>query len=131
MAIITVEKLFKTLKEEIEKGHGDYVMFAGDKDEEVLWNATWFTRLSEEELKKEDLAKVTCYGKTTTWQRKKAFNFFAECGLHSEGSESDRYGEIVIQLGNKEKECSDEKVYEEKISEFNELFEQNREVEEL
>lgn len=53
--------------------------------------------------------KITCYGKTETWEnREKAKAFYFECMISSEGAERDRYVNIYTQLCLGYVECRDE-----------------------
>lgn len=55
-----------------------------------------------------DLVKITCYRKTETMERSKAMKFYRECADNSEGSERDRYVNILFGLMDGLKEVSDE-----------------------
>lgn len=54
-----------------------------------------------------DKVKVTCYGQTKEYTRKQALKEFREAIRCSEGSERDRYVNIVCQLEDGETECND------------------------
>lgn len=54
-----------------------------------------------------DLVKVTCYGRTETLTRNEALNKYSEGILCSEGSERERYANIVAGLLNGLKEVDD------------------------
>lgn len=52
--------------------------------------------------------KITCYGKTDTWEsRSEAMKFYMDCMCHSEGAERDRYTKIYIQLEQGSYDCKD------------------------
>lgn len=49
-----------------------------------------------------------CYGKTETWKsRKEAIAFYTECFYCSEGSEHERYANILMDLQNGKTICRD------------------------
>lgn len=54
-----------------------------------------------------DKVKVTCYGTTKEYTRKQALKEFREAIRCCEGSERDRYVNIVIQLEDGATECTD------------------------
>ena len=45
-----------------------------------------------------DKVKITCYGKTGTMERSEAMKFYRECADMSEGSERERYVNILFGL---------------------------------
>lgn len=55
----------------------------------------------------EDPVKVTCYGKTQTWERKDALEFYLDAMASCEGAERDRYVNIYYQLARGAKEARD------------------------
>ncbi len=55
-----------------------------------------------------DKVKITCYGKTEVMERKEAVAFYSEGVAQCEGSEKERYANIVIGLLNGAKEVSDQ-----------------------
>lgn len=55
-----------------------------------------------------DLVKITCYGKTKTYERKEAISHFLECMMFSDGSEQNRYTRIYTALICGFKEITDE-----------------------
>lgn len=62
----------------------------------------------EDICKRLDYVKVTCYGKEKVYDdRQEAVNFFEECVANSEGSERNRYVEILIDLRSGNIDCSD------------------------
>ncbi len=56
-----------------------------------------------------DIVKITCYGKTKEYTRKQALKEFREAIRCCEGSERDRYVNIVCQLEDGETVCVDTK----------------------
>lgn len=44
---------------------------------------------------KSDLVAITCYGQTEVLERREAIEIYKDCIYHSEGSERDRYINIV------------------------------------
>lgn len=55
-----------------------------------------------------DYVKVTCYGEEKVYDdRQEAIDFFEECVANSEGSERNRYVEILIDLRSGKIDCSD------------------------
>ena len=54
-----------------------------------------------------DKVKITCYGETEEMTRKEALKFYREAMRACEGSERDRYANIVIQLEDGATECTD------------------------
>lgn len=59
----------------------------------------------------ENTFTITCYGKTTTYkesERKKQIKFYKECAEWCEGSERERYTNIVFDLMDGLKVCKDE-----------------------
>lgn len=57
--------------------------------------------------KSTDIVKITCYGETETRTRKDALDFYRKAMRACEGSERDRYVNIVIQLEDGATECTD------------------------
>ena len=55
-----------------------------------------------------DLVKVTCYGRTETLTRNEALKKYSEAILWSDGSERDRYAQIVAELVDGWSTVSDE-----------------------
>ena len=45
-----------------------------------------------------DIVTITCYGQTEKMERKKALKFYRECASFSEGSEHERYCNIILDL---------------------------------
>ena len=65
--------------------------------------------LGEDECRKLDSVKVTCYGQTEVWDsRKEAADFYLRAIAGSEGSECERYTKIYVELLSGMEECSDE-----------------------
>ena len=63
----------------------------------------------EDVCRKLDSVKVTCYGKTETWDsRKEAADFYLKAIAGSEGSECERYTKIYTELLIGHSECTDE-----------------------
>jgi hypothetical protein len=63
----------------------------------------------EDSCRKLDTVKITCYGKTQTWDsRKEAADFYLRAIAGSEGSECERYTKIYTELLMGFSECSDE-----------------------
>ncbi len=63
----------------------------------------------EDIVKKLDAVRITCYGKTETYDsRKEAADFYFQAICGSEGSERDRYMTIYAQLLQGMNDCSDE-----------------------
>lgn len=63
----------------------------------------------EDLCRKLDSVKVTCYGKSETWDsRKEAADFYLKAIAGSEGSECERYTKIYTELLMGLSECSDE-----------------------
>ncbi len=54
-----------------------------------------------------DMVTITCYGETATMERSKAIDFYEECIAGSDGSERNRYINIVISLKQGLTEVSD------------------------
>lgn len=54
-----------------------------------------------------DKVKITCYGETKEWIRKDALKFYKEAERCCEGSERERYMNIVDQLEDGETVCVD------------------------
>lgn len=62
----------------------------------------------EDECKVLNEIKTICYGKEQTWDKKEdAIEFFIDCMLNSEGSERDRYCNILCSLKAGLKVCKD------------------------
>lgn len=55
-----------------------------------------------------DKVVVKCYGQEKEYKRKDAIKEFKICALMSEGSEKERYCNILIQLLDGETYCTDE-----------------------
>lgn len=55
-----------------------------------------------------DKVKITCYGKTETMERNEAIKFYRECADWSEGSERERYVNILFGLMDGLNEVTDE-----------------------
>lgn len=55
-----------------------------------------------------DIVNVTCYGKTERMERQKAINKFAEAIAWSDGSEKERYANILVGLLSGSTDVSDE-----------------------
>ena len=55
-----------------------------------------------------DIVKVTCYGRTETLTRNEALRKYSEAILGSDGSERDRYAQIVAELVDGWSTVSDE-----------------------
>lgn len=63
----------------------------------------------EDSCRKLDTVKITCYGKTQTWDsRKEAADFYLRAIAGSEGSECERYTKIYTELLMGFSECTDE-----------------------
>ena len=58
-------------------------------------------------MKNSDVVTITCYGKTTKTTRGKALKEYREAIRYCEGSERDRYVNILMALEDGETECSD------------------------
>jgi len=56
-----------------------------------------------------DLVKITCYGKTEMMERDKAIKFYRECADWSEGSERERYVNVLFDLMDGLSEAKDER----------------------
>ena len=64
----------------------------------------------EDLCRKLETVKITCYGKTETWDsRKEAADFYFKAIAGAEGSECERYTTIYTELLMGLSECSDEK----------------------
>ena len=62
----------------------------------------------EDECKILDVVKTICYGKERLWDKKEeAIEFFIDCMLNSEGSEKERYCNILSSLKANLKVCKD------------------------
>lgn len=62
----------------------------------------------EDECKVLDVVKTICYGKEIIWDKKEdAIEFFVDCMLNSEGSERERYCNILSSLKANLKVCKD------------------------
>ena len=62
----------------------------------------------EDECMVLDVVKTICYGKERIWDKKEeAIEFFIDCMLNSEGSEKERYCNIVSSLKANLKVCKD------------------------
>lgn len=55
-----------------------------------------------------DKVKITCYGNTEIMERNEAIKFYRECADHSEGSERERYVNILFGLMDGLNEVSDD-----------------------
>lgn len=56
-----------------------------------------------------DMVKITCYGETETMERKAAMKFYRECADCSDGSERERYVNILFGLMDGLSEVCDER----------------------
>lgn len=62
----------------------------------------------EDECRLLDVVKTICYGKERIWDKKEeAIEFFIDCMLSSEGSEKERYCNILSSLKADLKVCKD------------------------
>ena len=62
----------------------------------------------EDECRVLDVVKTICYGKERLWDKKEeATEFFIDCMLNSEGSEKERYCNILSSLKANLKVCKD------------------------
>ena len=62
----------------------------------------------EDECRVLDVVKTICYGKERLWDKKEeAIEFFVDCMLNSEGSEKERYCNILSSLKANLKVCKD------------------------
>ena len=62
----------------------------------------------EDECRVLDVVKTICYGKERIWDKKEeAIEFFLDCMLNSEGSEKERYCNILSSLEANLKVCKD------------------------
>lgn len=62
----------------------------------------------EDECRTLDVVKTICYGKERIWDKKEeAIEFFIDCMLSSEGSEKERYCNILSSLKANLKVCKD------------------------
>jgi hypothetical protein len=62
----------------------------------------------EDECRVLDVVKTICYGKEQIWDKKEdAIEFFVDCMLNSEGSERERYCNILSSLKDNLKVCKD------------------------
>ena len=62
----------------------------------------------EDECRVLDVVKTICYGKERIWDKKEeAIEFFIDCMLNSEGSEKERYCNILSSLKASLKVCKD------------------------
>lgn len=62
----------------------------------------------EDECRALDAVKTICYGKERLWDKKEeAIEFFIDCMLNSEGSEKERYCNILSSLKANLKVCKD------------------------
>ena len=62
----------------------------------------------EDECRVLDVVKTICYGKERLWDKKEeAIEFFIDCMLSSEGSEKERYCNILSSLKADLKVCKD------------------------
>lgn len=62
----------------------------------------------EDECRVLDVVKTICYGKERLWDKKEeAIEFFIDCMLNSEGSEKERYCNILSSLKANLKVCKD------------------------
>lgn len=62
----------------------------------------------EDECRVLDVVKTICYGKERIWDKKEeAIEFFIDCMLNSEGSEKERYCNILSSLKGNLKVCKD------------------------
>lgn len=63
----------------------------------------------EDIVKKLDAVRITCYGRTETWDsREEALEFYGRAMAGCEGSERERYSRIFTHLMSGSEECSDE-----------------------
>ena len=64
----------------------------------------------EDICKKLNYVKTICYGKERTFdERQEAIDFYEDCVQNSEGSERERYVEILTDLRNGKQVCTDKK----------------------
>lgn len=62
----------------------------------------------EDECRILDVVKTICYGKEQIWDKKEdAIEFFVDCMLNSEGTERERYCNILSSLKGNLKVCKD------------------------
>lgn len=62
----------------------------------------------EDECRVLDVVKTICYGKEQIWDKKEdAIEFFVDCMLNSDGSERERYCNILSSLKGNLKVCKD------------------------
>ncbi len=62
----------------------------------------------EDECRVLDVVKTICYGKERIWDKKEeAIEFFVDCMLNSEGSEKERYCNVLSSLKANLKVCKD------------------------
>lgn len=62
----------------------------------------------EDECRVLDVVKTICYGKERLWDKKEeAIEFFVDCMLNSEGSEKERYCNILSSLKANSNVCKD------------------------
>lgn len=62
----------------------------------------------EDECRVLDVVKTICYGKERIWDKKEeAIEFFIDCMLNSEGSEKERYCNVLSSLKANLKVCKD------------------------
>lgn len=47
---MTVEDLFKCMKKQMEKGHGDYIVFVTDDEEANGYHALWYSAITPEDM---------------------------------------------------------------------------------
>ena len=76
----------------------------------VAWDSGSSLNLiyGEDECKVLDVVKTICYGKEKIWDKKEdAIDFFVDCMLNSEGSERERYCNILSSLKANLKVCKD------------------------
>lgn len=58
------------------------------------------------------MVKTICYGQTREWKNhKEAFDFFFEAYLCSEGSERERYANVLADIYEEKEICTDEEEY--------------------
>ena len=62
-------------------------------------------RLTSKQLREK--VKITCYNKTETMIREEAIEFYREGVMCCDGCEKERYMNILLQLLDGEKVCSD------------------------
>ena len=96
----------ENLKKEFPVGSRVELIKMDDKQAPPI--GTRGTVIGVDECEKLNIVKTICYGKEQIWDKKEdAIEFFVDCMLNSEGSERERYCNILSSLEANLKVCKD------------------------